>query len=141
MCGGVGCTNLVAWVMGMTYLCPMANRFDDAFEPPAPGSTGVSAVQSVQSSLYMRLKKTYGSKAGAMGWILIRLGQFDHPENGDANAALLRNPAALSPLLAVAKATAAAPVVSGRAESAELASNIVEALGILLTASASGEKR
>ncbi len=101
----------------------------------------MSAVQSVQSSLYMRLKKTHGSKAGAMGWMLVRLGQPDHEANGDANAAMHRNPAAISSLLAVARATAAAPVVVRRAESRELAGLIVEALeGIQAFASARGAR-
>ncbi len=91
----------------------MTNRFDSAFEPPTPGSTGVSFVQTVQSSLYMRLKKTHGSKAGAMAWMLVRLGQPDHDQSLEANEAISRNPAAISGLLAVARATAGAPVVAG----------------------------
>ncbi len=56
-----------------------------AFDPPDPASLGTPAAQSVQCALFMRLKKTYGNRAGDVGWLLVRLGQ---PEHRDYEAAL-----------------------------------------------------
>lgn len=93
----------------------------------------------MQSSIYARLKKTHGNKSGAMAWLLVRLGQPDHDAYQEAFDALSRNPSALSSLLVVARATAAAPVVGRRKEARELAEEIVTALESLTAAA--GVKR
>ena len=49
---------------------------------------GVTAPQSVQSSLYQRLKRTWGKRSGAIAWTLVRAGQARHGAHAEAVAAL-----------------------------------------------------
>ena len=85
-------------------------KFDDALSPPTPGTTGTSVVQSVQSSLYQRLRKPRGDRAGTLAWMLIRLTQTDHRDHGDAQASLMTaDPATLqlfSSVVSASRATA-----------------------------------
>lgn len=110
------------------------DTFDRAFDPPTPGTTGVPAAQSVQSSLYLRLKKSRGDKAGAIGWLLVRAGQPEHPRNAAALAALASQGSGLESLLATARATRAAPAVAGKLASRELAQAVVDAIQDLIAA-------
>lgn len=85
----------------------------DAFLPPDPNSLGAPVAQRVQCAIYMRLKKTHGNRAGALGWLLVRLGQPDHREHDEAlDTIMTRAPselAALSSAVGAARAAAKAP--------------------------------
>ncbi len=107
----------------------MTDRFASAFDPPDPSSLGTPAVQSVQASLYLRLKKARGNKAGDIGWLLVRLAQPDHPRHEPALAALSAlGVGDLRALAVTARATCAAPKIAARADARELAAAIVEQL-------------
>ncbi len=89
----------------------------DAFDPPDfTRVRSASAATSVQSSLYQRLRKTRGDKAGSLGWLLVRLGQPDHREFDDALEAIATRPlsdlVAFSALVSGARAAAKAPGAS-----------------------------
>jgi hypothetical protein len=76
-----------------------------AFDPPTPGPLSTSVAQSVQSSLYQRLRKTYKDRAGDVGWLLVRLGQPDHREHDEACQAVnARSLADITAFLAVVRA-------------------------------------
>ncbi len=87
------------------------------------------SIQSVQSSLYQRLKRTHGKNAGTVGWLLVRASQPTHRHHADALAALSTlAPPALAALTSTVRAMLGAPTIAGRADSRELAQGIVEAL-------------
>lgn len=112
----------------------MTDRFASAFDPPDPSSLGTPAVQSVQASLYLRLKKARGNKAGDIGWLLVRLAQPEHPRHESAIAAISALCVAdLRGLAATARATLAAPKISARADARELAGAVVSALDDLVS--------
>ncbi len=105
----------------------MSDHFSKAFDPPIPGTTGVNPVQSVQSSLYLRLKKSRGNKAGTIGWLLVRAGQPEHPRHAEALEALEGLDASgLAEVLAVARATVGA--LSGKPDALALARLILDEL-------------
>lgn len=107
-------------------------KFDHVFDPPSPDSLLRPAVTCVQASLYGRLKRTSGDRAGRLGWLLIRLGQPDHPDHRDARTSLSSQPiSTLVGLRAAAVATRGAPAIAGRPETAALAQSIVDALGAI----------
>ena len=43
-------------------------------------------MQSVQSSLFARLRRLYPAQRSAVAWALVRLGQGDHPQTSAARA-------------------------------------------------------
>jgi len=54
-----------------------------------PLETARAAAQAVQTSLFQRLRKAHGGPlAGRLAWMLVRAGDSEHPENGDALMAL-----------------------------------------------------
>jgi hypothetical protein len=84
------------------------SKYDDAFAPPSPeelsASQARSAVSSLQTSLYQRLRGRYMGRSGSVGWTLIRASQATHPDREAARAALARLPASeLAELLLVAR--------------------------------------
>lgn len=107
----------------------MTDRFESAFDAPDPSSLGTPAVQSVQASLYLRLKKSRGNKAGDIGWLLVRSAQPEHPRHPAALAALSSlGLEGLRALAATARATSAAPKIAARSDARALAQAIVDAL-------------
>jgi hypothetical protein len=105
----------------------MTDKFARAFDPPDPATLLPSPVQSIQSSLYQRLRRSYGRQAGTVGWLLVRLAQPKHRDHASAVAsvsALPRGP--LGALAACARATLDAAT---RPDARELAAGIVTALG------------
>ncbi len=97
-----------------------------AFDPPAVGALPGSVAQSVQSSLWQRLKPTYRDRAGDLAWLLVRLGQPDHREHGEACDAIMARPA--SELAALSGFVGAAPRGPRSAEAAALVAVILEVL-------------
>ncbi len=90
-------------------MCRMA--IGDAFLPPDfSRSTATAVATSVQCSLYQRLRKSHGNRAGALAWLLVRLAQPDHREHEEAFDSLLSQPmpalAALSTIVGSARAAA-----------------------------------
>ncbi len=64
-----------------------------AFDPPDfAAAAAVDSAKSVQTSLFQRLKKKYGNRAGDLGWLLVRLGQPQHREHGAALDAIVTRP-------------------------------------------------
>jgi hypothetical protein len=108
------------------------SKFDAAFERlPGPGSF----VQSVQSSLYMRLRRTYGRSSGALGWLLIRSAQPSHADHHEALMALASRPhEELELLIDAARGTASSPAILARSEAAAFAAEIVRGLEETLAA-------
>ncbi len=89
----------------------------DAFDPPDfTRQNQLNTAKSVQTSLFHRLRKTRGDKAGSLGWLLVRLGQPDHREYDDALEAIGSRPLsdllAFSALVSGARAAAKAPGAS-----------------------------
>ena len=110
----------------------MKDRFASAFDAPDPATLGTPAVQSVQSSLYLRLKKSKGNKAGDIGWLLVRAAQPEHDRHASALAALSsQGTAGVRALVAVARLTLEAPKISSRPDARELARRIVVTLDII----------
>lgn len=70
------------------------NKFDAAWAPISEvekfQTVMRAAVSSVQTSLYLRLKKRHGKGAGLISWSLIRLGQENHSDHLAAVEALGR---------------------------------------------------
>ncbi len=107
----------------------MSNPFDRAFDKPAANSLMTPAAQSVQASLYGRLKKKHGNNSGMLGWLLVRAAQPDHKQHAYAIEKLNDQTVAdLAALLDVAEATLNAPVIQGRPDAKSLAIDIVVAL-------------
>lgn len=103
----------------------MTNRFAGAFDPPDPATLGTPVVQSVQSSLYQRLRRSKGGKAGSIAWLLVRAGTPKHAAHGEAMTILEGLSAgALAELLAVVRGSGGSPLISGRAACAELVRGI-----------------
>lgn len=103
------------------------SRFENAFRAPTPGSTRTSAQQSVQASLYGRLKRRYGDTAGDVGWLLIRAAQPEHRDHEEARAMLASREAdELAFLASVASASVRA--MAARAECAALAEAVRKAI-------------
>ena len=65
----------------------------NAFDPIDPLSLGTPAYQTVQASIYGRLRKTRGKTAGDLGWLLVRLGQPSHREHEEALETIMTRPA------------------------------------------------
>jgi hypothetical protein len=104
-------------------------RFDGALDAPDASTLLPSATQSVQSSLYQRLRRTRGRRAGQVGWLLVRTAQPDHAAHADALAELSRIGApGVRELAQIARGTATATTIAGRADSRDLAQAIVAAL-------------
>lgn len=89
------------------------SSFRNAFDPPDPASLAAPLVQSVQCAIYMRLRKTHGNKAGALGWLIVRLGQPEHRDFEESmQLAMAQEPATLaafSRIVRDARAGARAP--------------------------------
>lgn len=118
----------------MSYMIRMS-RFDHAFDAPEPSTLGVSGIQSVQSSLYLRLRKTYGNKSGTMGWLLVRLAQPEHADHQAAFDALSSRPQTLGGLLRIARATLASPNIASKPAARDVAGAVVSALEVLTASS------
>ena len=90
----------------------------DAFLPPDfSRSRATSAATSVQCSLYQRLRKSHADRAGALGWLLVRLGQPEHREHDEALETIMtRTPAELAALSSVVGAARAAAKGAGASE-------------------------
>jgi hypothetical protein len=100
-------------------------KFDTAFDAPNPLSMLSPAMTSVQSSLYQRLRRSRGSKAGEVAWLLVRLVQRDHRDHKAATEAFdALPPSVLQDLWKVARATRDSPVIRKRIDTAELATAI-----------------
>lgn len=102
-------------------------KFDIVLQGPSPDdvarASAVAAQQSLQSSLYQRLKRSRGAAAGQIGWMLLRLAQYehrDHDEAADTFCALSKTDQRA--LLAIARDAARAMKTS---ESRELADAVI----------------
>ena len=106
-------------------------KFDRVNLERDPSSTArdavINAAQSLQASLYQRLRKARGnSGAGMTGWMMVRLAQEDHADNGEAiDAVLAMTASELSALLTVARDARKAMRTP---ETRELADRVVEAM-------------
>lgn len=104
----------------------MTDRFARAFDAPSPDSLLRPAVTCLQASLYGRLKKRYGNKAGDLGWLLVRLAQPSHRDHASAMRALeSRSSEDFGAMLEAVKGAETAPSVAGRSECRDLCHRIL----------------
>jgi hypothetical protein len=111
----------------------------DAFLPPDPASLGVPALSTLQTSLFNRLRKTYGNRSGAMSWLLVRLAQPSHRDHMAALTAIEAQPTATLSALSLVVAAARAALVARVPGVGPIADQIIETLRIASTG-APGEK-
>lgn len=97
-----------------------------AFDPPSHSPLVGAVAQSVQSSLWQRLKPAYRDRAGDLAWLLVRLGQPSHREHDEAVTAIMLRPA--SELAALSSAVGAAPRSPRSADASALVAAILEVL-------------
>ena len=81
-----------------------------AFDAPSTEPLPAAVAQSVQSSLWQRLKPKYRDRAGDLAWLLVRLAQPEHREHDEACEAIMaRSSEDLADLLSVVCAAPRAP--------------------------------
>ncbi len=91
--------------------------------------------QSVQTSLFQRLRKEHGGPlAGRLAWLLVRSTQERHSDCNDANAALASLP--VEKLQTLASAARGARDNLRDRDAAALAGEVAEVLGLKLAARA-----
>ncbi len=100
----------------------------DAFLPPDfSSSRATAAATSAQCSLYQRLRKSHGNRAGALAWLLVRLAQPDHREHEEAcEAVMAQSPADLTALLAVVRVACGAARAPGARDILVAISTVLE---------------
>ncbi len=110
----------------------------DAFLPIDPSTLGTPVAQSVQCSLYMRLKKTHGKNAGSLGWLLVRLGQPEHREHDEAIEMIMGRPSAdlvaLSSVVGSARAAAKTPAAR------DLCGAVIEVINLAIESATAVER-
>lgn len=97
-----------------------------AFDPPSQAPLAGAVAQSVQSSLWQRLKPTYRDRAGDLAWLLVRLGQPSHREHDEAIETIMGRPA--SELAALSSVVAAPSRARRNADASALVAAILEVL-------------
>jgi hypothetical protein len=113
----------------------MTNRFARVLDPATPTDLAVSAVTSVQTSLFSRLRRELGAKAGIVSWCIVRAGQPDHCDHEAALATLRQlDPATLDRYAATARAALAGPRLAGVGQQAVLRAILVQLSAIAVDA-------
>lgn len=116
------------------------NKFDAAWAPISEvekfQTVMRAAVSSVQTSLYLRLKKRHGKGAGLISWSLIRLGQENHDDHAAALEALgRRSSSELSEVMEAVRLTRAKAHGDARWLLDDVWARLVEAQKVLTLAS------